>query len=374
MTRPIRAQIDAAALENNLRRVRQAAGGSRVMAVVKADGYGHGLLASANALRDADAFALTSLEEALVLRESGVGHRLALLEGFFEPAELEIISRHQLDIIVHQPEQIDVLEKARLAQPVAVWLKVDSGMHRLGFAPQRVAATAARLHRCAAVGSLGFLSHLARADDRRNRGTDSQCETFERAIGELQGARSLANSAGVLGWPATHLDWVRPGIMLYGVSPFLGGTGSQEGLLPAMTFCTQLVAINHHRRGDPVGYGGSYTCPEDMPVGVATVGYGDGYPRHAGSGTPVLVNGRRAPLAGRVSMDMITVDLREQPQARVGDPVVLWGDGLPVEEVAERAGTIAYELLCGVSARVPRCSFSASTPALRVADAAVPIV
>ncbi|MEJ2645536.1 MAG: alanine racemase [Gammaproteobacteria bacterium] len=354
MTRPVHALVDPVALQHNLRRVREAAGASRVMAVIKANGYGHGLLTVARALDQADAFALTSLEEALVLRDNGVEHRIALLEGFFDPDELDVISHQGLDIVVHQSEQIASLEKVRVPRPVAVWLKVDSGMHRLGFAPDEVASAAARLRACAAVGSMGFLSHLACADDRRSLRTHDQCETFDAAVTGLDGPRSLANSAGVLGWPATHLDWVRPGVMLYGVSPFLGGTGSQEGLRPAMTFSTQLVAINRHRRGDAVGYGASWTCPEDMPVGVATVGYGDGYPRHAGSGTPVLVNGRRASLAGRVSMDMITIDLRGHPHARVGDPVVLWGDELAVEEVAEHAGTIAYELLCAVSERVPR--------------------
>ena len=372
MTRPVRALIDAAALQSNLGRAREAAGGSRIMAVIKANGYGHGLLTVARALEEADAFALTSLEEALVLRDSGVGHRIVLLEGFFDPDELDVISRHGLDIVVHQSEQLAVLEKARLPRPVAVWLKVDSGMHRLGFAPEETAAAAARVRACAAVDSVGFLSHLSCADDRRSLRTHDQCETFHAALHGLHGPRSLANSAGVLGWQATHLDWVRPGIMLYGVSPFLGGTGSQEGLRPAMTFCTRLVAVNRHRRGDAVGYGGTWTCPEDMPVGVATVGYGDGYPRHAGSGTPVLVNGRRATLAGRVSMDMITIDLRGHPHARVGDPVVLWGDELAVEDVAEHAGTIAYELLCAVSERVPRYPAQAAVPAPVTADTAAP--
>jgi len=199
-----------------------------------------------------------------------------------------------------------------------------------------------------------FLSHLAFADDRRDRRTESQCELFQHTLRGLPGERSLANSAGVLGWGASHLDWVRPGIMLYGVSPFVGSTGEQEGLRPVMTLGTRLVAVNRCRRGDAVGYGGTWVCPEDMAVGVATIGYGDGYPRHARSGTPVLVGGRRAALVGRVSMDMIAVDLRGHPDARVGDPVVLWGAGLPVEEVAESAGTIAYELLCGVAERVPR--------------------
>lgn len=362
MTRPACALIDAGALQNNLRRVRQVAGASRIMAVIKANGYGHGLLTAANALRDADAFALTSLEEALVLREAGIGARIILLEGFFEPGELEAISRYRLDIVVHQFEQIEILEKIRLRQPVAAWLKVDSGMHRLGFPPEQVVTAVARLNECAAVDGVSFLSHLACADNRRSRRTEEQSQAFDTAIGSLPGARSLANSAGVLGWPATHLDWVRPGIMLYGVSPFLDELGSQEQLLPAMTFCTRLVAVNRHRRGDQVGYGGSWICPADMAVGVAAVGYGDGYPRHADSGTPVLVSGKRAPLAGRVSMDMITIDLREHPQARAGDPVVLWGNGLPVEEIAGRAGTIAYELLCAVSERVPRCAVGAGNP------------
>ncbi|MCB1778065.1 MAG: alanine racemase, partial [Candidatus Competibacteraceae bacterium] len=201
---------------------------------------------------------------------------------------------------------------------------------------------------------IGLMSHLARADERDCDATVEQLRVFETAINGLPGERSLANSAGILGWPQTHFDWVRPGIMLYGASPFVDSLAADEDLQPVMTFHTRLIAIKRLRRGEPIGYGGTWICPEDMDVGVAAVGYGDGYPRHAPSGTPVLVNGREAPLAGRVSMDMITLDLRQHPEARIGDSVVLWGEGLPVERIAQAAGTISYTLLCGIKARVRR--------------------
>jgi alanine racemase len=256
--------------------------------------------------------------------------------------------------VVHQWHQIELLEQTPLHAPVKVWIKVDSGMHRLGFLPEDVHAAWERLGRIAQVERLGFLTHLACADDLGDPSTERQLATFTSAIGELPGERSVGNSAGLLGWPEARSDWVRPGIMIYGASPFPHRTGTQEGLEPVMTLRSELMAVNHLKRGHAVGYGSTWVCPEDMAVGVVAAGYGDGYPRHARAGTPVLVNGRRVPLIGRVSMDMITVDLRSQPDARVGDPAVLWGEGLPVEEIAECAGTIGYVLLCGVTARVPR--------------------
>ncbi len=323
-------------------------------AAVKAEGYGHGLIRVARTL-DADAFAVACLEEALTLREAGVARPILLLEGVFEAAELPPCARHGLEIAVHHPEQARMLEHARLEQPVRVWLKIDTGMHRLGLAPETVAAVWRRLRDCPAVRpDIGLMSHLARADERDCDYTRQQSRIFEAATGGLPGERSLANSAGILGWPDTHCDWVRPGIMLYGASPFVDGLTSDDGLRPVMTFHTRLIAIKRLRRGEPVGYGGTWICPEEMDVGVAAVGYGDGYPRHAPSGTPVLVNGREAALIGRVSMDMITLDLRRHPEARIGDPVVLWGQGLPVERIAQAAGTISYTLLCGVTARVRR--------------------
>ena len=353
--RATRVEIDLGALRHNLGRAREAAPGTRTMAAIKADGYGHGLVRVARALQeDADALAVACIDEALSLREEGVEGTIVLLEGFFQAEELPLFRDLGLEAVVHHPRQLELLEQARLDGGVRVWLKVDSGMHRLGFLPEAVPAAWERLLRCQAADPVGFMTHLARADDKADPATGEQLAAFHRATGELGGLHSVANSAGVLGWPETHGHWNRPGIMLYGVSPFLGGRGPVEGLKPAMTLRSELIAVNHLRQGDAVGYGGTWVCPEPMPVGVVAAGYGDGYPRHAPSGTPVLVNGRRVPLVGRVSMDMLSVDLRSQPEAAVGDPVTLWGEGLPVEEIADAAGTIAYELLCGITQRVQR--------------------
>jgi alanine racemase len=322
------------------------------MAAIKANGYGHGLVRVARALYDSDGFGVTSVDEALQLREAGIRAPITLLEGFFHPDELPLIVQHRLDLLLHHSEQIDALEQAALHGPIRVWLKVDSGMHRLGIAPEQVARQWQRLERHPALEPLGQMTHLATADEPGHPATKAQLVRFHATTGALPGERAIANSAGVLGWPESHADWVRPGIMLYGISPFVGGRAGQHGLRPVMTLSSELIAVNRMLPGDAIGYGGTWVCPEPMPVGVVAIGYGDGYPRHAPNGTPVLVNGRRVPLIGRVSMDMICVDLRSQPEAAIGDPVVLWGEGLPAEEIAEAAGTIAYELLCGVTPRV----------------------
>ncbi|MDG4551807.1 MAG: alanine racemase [Candidatus Contendobacter sp.] len=354
MSRATAVRLDLGALVHNLRRARAAAPGRRVAAAVKADGYGHGLVQVARTL-DADAFAVACIEEALILREAGVTRPILLLEGVFEAAELSLCVHHGFEIAVHHPDQARMLEAARLERPVRVWLKIDTGMHRLGLEPETTPAIFQRLRACSSVRTdIGLMSHLARADERDCDYTLLQLRTFEAAVAGLPGERSLANSAGILGWPRTHFDWVRPGIMLYGASPFVDSLAPAEDLRPVMTFHTRLISIKRLRRGEPVGYGGTWVCPEDMDVGVAAVGYGDGYPRHAPSGTPVLLDGREAVLIGRVSMDMITLDLRRHPEARIGDSVVLWGEGLPVERLAQAAGTISYTLLCGVTARVRR--------------------
>ncbi len=351
MSRAACARISLSALEHNLNRARRAAPGARVLAVIKANGYGHGMVRVARSLPHADAFAVASIDEALILRQAGVTHPIVLLEGVFDGEELAQAAEHGLEPVVHSDEQLGQLEAARPAAPLTVWLKIDTGMHRLGFSPGRAAEARRRLEACGAVSNVRLMSHLANADTPGDARTDAQLDVFNACAEEFPGERSIANSGGVLAWPRAHFDWVRPGIMLYGASPF-ADTGAEHDLRPAMTLSTRLIALQHLHAGDAVGYGGTWTCPEDMPVGVAAIGYGDGYPRHAPDGTPVLVNGRRVPLIGRVSMDMICLDLRSQPQARVGDEVVLWGDGLPVEEVARAAGTIAYELLCRVTARV----------------------
>jgi len=345
--------IDLSALRHNLQQVRSAAPGSKVMAAIKANGYGHGLVRVAQALQHADAFGVASIGEAIQLRQAGIKQPIVLLEGFFQADELPLIAQHDFIIAVHHAAQLEMLERAQLERPVQVWLKVDSGMHRLGFEPTAVPAAWQRLECCTNVAKvIGFMTHLANADNREDSATEAQLELFRQVTAGLPGQRSIANSAAVLGWPQSHSEWVRPGIMLYGISPFLSGDGREHGLRPVMTLRSELIAVNRLKRGDAVGYGGTFVCPEDMPVGVVAAGYGDGYPRHAPAGTPVLVNGRRVPLVGRVSMDMITVDLCSQPDAKPGDPVVLWGEGLPVEEIAAHAGTIAYELVCRVMPRV----------------------
>jgi alanine racemase len=322
------------------------------MAAIKANGYGHGLVRVANALDESDSFGVACIDEALELRAAGVTAPIILLEGFFHPDEIPLVEQHRLELLLHHPAQIAALEQATIDKPIRVWLKVDTGMHRLGVPPEETASLWQRLERHPGLHPLGQMTHLACADEPDHPATAIQLELFRRATESLPGERAIANSAGVLGWPETHAEWVRPGIMLYGVSPFIAGRAAEHDLKPVMTLSSELIAVNQLNKGDTVGYGGIWRCPEAMMVGVVAVGYGDGYPRHAVTGTPVLVNGRRVPLIGRVSMDMVCVDLRTQPEARIGDPVVLWGDGLPVEEIAESAGTIAYELLCSITQRV----------------------
>ncbi len=354
MARPARARLNAQALLHNLQQVRRHAPRSRVMAVVKANAYGHGLAWVAATLKDADAFAVASTEEGLVLRMADIKRPIVLLEGFFSADELSALQSRQLSPVLHSEHQLRLLEAGSARLPASVWIKLDTGMHRLGFAPGMLADVLARLRKLRAIREFRVLTHFACADNVADPRTREQIESFRSHVQGLGVETSLANSAGVVAWPESHADWVRPGIMLYGASPLLGKTAEELNLKPVMTLESALIAIQPRRKGEAIGYGGDWKCPEDMPVGVVALGYGDGYPRHAVPGTPVLVNGRRVPLVGRVAMDMMMVDLRTQPQARVGDPVVLWGEGLPVDEVAAKAGTVSYELLCHVTARVPR--------------------
>lgn len=355
MSRPARALIHIAALQHNLQRVRQIAPRARVMAVVKANGYGHGAITVAKALQAADGIGVASLEEALALREhGGIVAPICLLEGFFHPDELPVLVRYDLTTVVHTAPQLAALERYAGTGTVDVWAKFDTGMHRLGFRPDEADEVIARLKQCKVVDQLGILSHLADADRAGSPVTPVQLAQFSALVARFELAGSIANSAGLLLWPDSVSDWVRPGLMLYGASPVADYRAEDLGLLPAMTLESALIAVHHRRRGDAVGYGGAWVCPEDMPVGVVAFGYGDGYPRHAPAGTPVLVNGRRVPLIGRVSMDMITVDLRTQPGAQIGDRVVLWGRDLPADEIARHAGTLSYELFCHVTERIPR--------------------
>ncbi len=352
MTRPARARIDLQALRHNFSRVRQAAPDSRIIAIIKANAYGHGTVEIARSLPGAEAFGVACMEEAIALREAGFDRRIVLLEGPFDADDIGLINAYRLDMVVHHSSQLDLLEQGHLIRPVDVWLKVDTGMNRLGFMPDSVAAARERLAGITGVGKVRLMTHFACADDLSSDYTRTQLHRFSELAARLPGECSLANSAGVLGWPDSHADWVRPGVMLYGSSPLLGRRASELDLRPVMTLTTRLIAVNPHRRGDPVGYSGDWVCPVDTNIGVAAIGYADGYPRHAPGGMPVLVNGRRVPLAGRVSMDMICLDLGPRSAAQVGDEVVLWGEGLPIDEVAAMAGTISYELFCGVGQRV----------------------
>ncbi len=356
--RPITATIDLGALRANLRAVRRHAPGARIMAIIKANGYGHGIERAAAALEEADAFGVAGIDEALALRAAGIHHGIVLLEGFFSVDELPLIAHHGFAIVVHHEAQIRRLAAAPTDHSLTVWLKIDTGMHRLGLRPHQVEAACQRLRACGNVAAVHFMTHFACADERDNPLTRQQTDLFHALAQGRGGDTSLANSAAILHWPASHaarggaVSWVRPGIMLYGVSPFPEEDGARLGLRPVMTLTSRLIAVNDCLRGDAIGYGATWRCPEDMRVGVVAAGYGDGYPRGAVNGTPVLVRGERVPLVGRVSMDMLCVDLRACPEAAIGDEVVLWGGGLPVEEVARHAGTIAYELLCGVTPRV----------------------
>ena len=347
MTRPARVIINPRAARHNLEWVRRHAPGARVLAVIKADGYGHGIARMARIFDTADAFAVAAIEEAVTLREAGIAKPIVLLEGPFEAAELEQVAALGLDIVVHNQEQLDMLPGA--PHPHAVWLKFDTGMHRLGFDPARAAAAIATVR---ALGMpLRYMTHFANTHHRGDASVERQIERFEKLLDGAAGERSLANSGAVLGYPRAHGDWVRPGLMLYGVSPFDHELGHELGLQPVMTLRSRLISVRSVRTGEAVGYGGAFVCPEDMPVGVVAYGYGDGYPRHAQTGTPVLVRGIRTQVIGHISMDMMTVDLRPVPAARVADAVTLWGVGLPIEEVARASGTIPYELLCRVRMR-----------------------
>lgn len=353
MSRAAVATIHLDALRTNLARIRALSAGAKVMAVVKADGYGHGLERVARALADADAFGVAAIADGQRLRAAGHAQRIVVLSGPDEANDLAEMRRLRLDAVIHHPSQIEWLEADPDLRPLAVWLKLDTGMHRLGFAPEAAQAAHARLRAVASVDDeIVLMTHFAASDEFDNDTTANQIARFETVTAALPGPRCLANSAGILGWPAARGDWVRAGGLLYGLSVIPGHSGSDLGFAPAMSLSTRLIAINHLRRGERVGYAGTWECPEDMAMGVIAIGYGDGYPRSAASGTPVLIGDERADLIGRVSMDLVTLDLRQAPNARIGDRVLLWGRGLAVEDIAERAGTISYDLTCGMTKRV----------------------
>ncbi len=348
------ALIDRQALLHNLAIVRQFAPQSRLMAVVKANAYGHGLSWAARLLDgEVDSLAVARTDEALALRRQGFKLPIVVLQGFVGQDELKLFSRYQLDAVIHQSEQIHLLEQTAVQNKISVWLKMDSGMSRLGFLPvEWRAAYQALQHNGNIHQPIGLMTHLASADEAYNPQTVQQLQRFQRLTENLPGRRSIANSAAILSCKDAITDWVRPGLMLYGVSPFPHKTAESLGLKPVMTLKSRLISIKTVAAGETVGYGGSWRCAEATRVGIVSIGYGDGYPRYAANGTPVLLNGQRVSLIGRVSMDMLALDLTTQAGAKIGDPVTLWGEGLAVEEIAECAGTIPYTLLCGITARV----------------------
>jgi alanine racemase len=350
VTRPTQASISLAALRHNYWVAKRRAPRSRVLAVVKANAYGHGVDRAGRALTNADGFATLEIDGAVRLRERGSAGTILLLEGFFDPSELADIAAYDLSIVVHHEDQLRALEAHRPAKPLAIYFKINTGMNRLGFAVASARANLERLQKSGIAKSITLMTHFATADGPE--GIAEAMRRFDAATKGIALPRSLANSAAIFSHPAAHADVTRLGIALYGATPFADRTAESLGVKPAMTLSSRLIAMQDLMPGDCVGYGAEFRSMAPMRVGVVACGYADGYPRHAKSGTPVLVGGVRTNLVGRVSMDMITVDLSPVPDAHVGTPVVMWGEGLPIDEVAMFAGTVGYELMCAVAPRV----------------------
>ena len=351
--RPARALIDLQALRHNYQLARELSG-ARALAVIKADAYGHGAVRCAQALEgEADGFAVACIEEALELRAAGIRAPVLLLEGFFEAAELVLIVEHDLWCVVHSLWQLEAIEQAALAKPLTVWLKLDSGMHRVGLHPKDYPAAYQRLLASGKVAKVVLMSHFARADELGCTRSDEQVAVFQAASQGLQAEVSLRNSPAVLGWPSIPSDWVRPGIMLYGASPFEENTPVAARLQPVMTLESKVISVRELPAGEPVGYGAKFVSTRPMRIGVVAMGYADGYPRQAPTGTAVWVAGQRSQLLGRVSMDMLCIDLTDVPQASLGSTVELWGKNILASDVAMAAGTIPYQVFCNLR-RVPR--------------------
>ncbi|NQZ08062.1 MAG: alanine racemase [Algicola sp.] len=347
------AEINLTALQHNFAQVKQIAPQSKVLAVLKANAYGHGLVPIAEQLKDADSFGVARIDEALALRAGGIVKPIVLLEGFLHAQDLPILVANNIQTVVHIPHQIELILSTKLESPLNVWLKVDTGMHRLGVAPAFFEEAYHWLNQSKNVHQpMRLMTHFACADESDNDKTQQQIALFEQLTSNHVGEKTMANSAAVIAWPNARADWVRPGLMLYGVSPISELTAAELHLSPVMTLKSSLIAIRPIKKGESVGYGAAWVAQQDTNIGVIAIGYGDGYPRNAPSGTPVLINGRIVLLVGRVSMDMITIDLGSNPTEQLGDEVVLWGDGLPVEEIARLAETIPYELLCNITQRV----------------------
>lgn len=351
--RPARALIDLQALRHNYQLAREVTG-AKALAVIKADAYGHGAVRCAQALEaEADGFAVACIEEALELRAAGIGAPILLLEGFFEADELPLIVEHDFWCVVHSLWQLDAIEQATLAKPIQVWLKLDTGMHRVGLHPSEYKNAYQRLQASGKVAKIVLMSHFARADELDSLRSVEQVAVFLAARDDLSAEVSLRNSPAILGWPSVPSDWVRPGLMLYGATPFEQDHPLAARLQPVMTVESKVICVRELPAGEPVGYGAKFITPKPMRIGVVAMGYADGYPRHAPTGTPVLVAGQRSQLLGRVSMDMLCIDLTDVPDAGLGSTVELWGKNILASELAEKAETIPYQIFCNLK-RVPR--------------------
>lgn len=351
--RPARALIDLSALRHNYQLARETTG-AKALAVIKADAYGHGAVRVAQALEtEADGFAVACIEEALELRQAGIGAPILLLEGFFEADELALIAEHDLWCVVHSLWQLEAIEKTSVGKPLNIWLKMDSGMHRVGIHPADFQTAYQRLQSSGKAAKVVLMSHFARADELDSARTDEQVAIFQAAREGLTAEVSLRNSPAVMGWPNVAGDWVRPGIMLYGATPFDQSQPIADRLQAVMTLESKVICVRELPAGEPVGYGGAFVTDRNMRIGVVAMGYADGYPRQAPTGTPVMIDGHRSQLLGRVSMDMLCVDLTQVPSAGVGSRVELWGKNILASDVAASAGTILYQIFCNLN-RVPR--------------------
>lgn len=355
MARAAQAVINLSAIENNFNLAKSLAAGSKAIAIIKADAYGHGAVAVAKKLQgNADAFGVACIEEAIELRESGVSAPILLLEGFFSADELPVIAEQNFWTALHSVHQVEMIKNATLCQPINVWPKVDSGMHRLGLNAEEVVEVYQQLNEMDNVADIVLMSHMACADELDNDMSEQQIAFFDKAIASIDAPHSLANSPSILSLPQAHRDWIRSGLMMYGASPFTVPQEFADQLQPAMTFTTEVIAIREVPVNETVGYAASFKCDKPRKIGTVAIGYADGYDRHIGNGSPILVAGQRTQVAGRISMDMVTVDLTDVENVEVGSLVELWGENLPVAEVAEAASTIPYTLFTGVSKRVPR--------------------
>lgn len=355
--RPAHAVIDLGALRHNYQLAKQFSG-TRALAVIKANAYGHGAIRCAQTLSaSADGFAVACIEEALLLRNAGIQQPILLLEGWFDATELALIQQYDFWVVIHHHGQLRDLAEAAIERPLHVWLKLDTGMHRVGFKPDEYGEIWRTLQTSGKVVSVVKMTHFSRADEPDCETTEHQLLCFNETTAQLEGLSSLCNSPGVLAWPQAHSDWIRPGIMLYGASPFSGAQNNVARLKPVMQLNSRIIAVHDVPHGEPIGYGAQFITKRPTRVGVVAMGYADGYPRHAKTGTPVLVHNQRTELIGRVSMDMLTVDLTDLPACGLGSAVQLWGDGLPANEVAHWAETIPYQLFCNLN-RVPRHYFN----------------